>query len=93
MKAIRAKAAKKATPRRSPRPNKALEAVTQEAYAAYAQSDGRVINRALGLLLHEQAACEEHLAGLRASIIDVQAKKRIIEAKAAGLLQVQARRK
>ena len=79
--------------RKGPRkPNAALEAVKLESDRAFAQSDGRVIARQLALLLHEQQACEEHLAGLQASIVDVRARKKTVEARVAGLLQVQARR-
>lgn len=91
MKKIRARARKKATAARRPakrRPSAALEAIAQEAEVGYNQSDGRVINRALGLLLHEQQACEEHLEGLRASIVEVQGKKRRVEARIVGLKRV-----
>lgn len=96
-----AKKATKATRKASKRPSRrpegrrstALETIALESEAAYVQSDGRVINRQMGLLTHEVAACEEHLEGLKASAIEVRARKARAEAKLLGLTRVVNRRK
>lgn len=93
-----AKKVKKATRRASKRTAKpkkptALESIAMESEGAFLQSDGRVINRQLGLLMHEVAACEEHLEGLKASAIEVRARKARAEAKILGLTRVVNRRK
>ena len=72
--------------------NASLDAVTQEAARTYAQSDGRVIARNLSVLQFELQAQEDHLQGLRASVVEVMARKARTEAKIAGLASVLARR-
>jgi len=69
-----------------------LEAVKQEAMRTYAQSDGRVIQRNLGVLQCELQAQVDHLQGLAASTVEVKARKARTEARIAGLEAVLAKR-
>lgn len=69
-----------------------LEAVKQEAARTYAQSDGRVIQRNLGVLQCELQAQVDHLQGLAASIVEVKARKARTEARIAGLESILAKR-
>lgn len=86
------KRTRKASNRAEVKAPTAIEAVAQETERTYMQADGRVVNRAAGLLTHEVQACEEHVAGLKASIVEVQAKKAKAEAKLLGLQRVLRRR-
>jgi len=84
---------KKQKQKTAPRVNRALVAIREACERNYAQTDGRVIGRQLGLKIHEQAACEDHLAGLQASIAEVRSKKAKVEAEIAGLTAVLEKRK